>query len=102
GALDMGADDYVVKPFGFAELLARIRANLRRAQPGTGAHLRSGPLLIDTRTREVSVDGRPRTPAGSTRGSRSSSVPGTPTSTGRRRPSTCTSRRCAASSPCLD
>jgi DNA-binding response OmpR family regulator len=61
GALDMGADDYVVKPFGFAELLARIRANLRRAQPGTGAHLRSGPLLIDTRTREVSVDGRPIT-----------------------------------------
>jgi DNA-binding response OmpR family regulator len=58
GALDMGADDYVVKPFGFAELLARIRANLRRAQPGTGAHLHSGPLLIDTRTREVSVDGR--------------------------------------------
>ena len=59
GALDMGADDYVVKPFGFAELLARIRANLRRAQPGSGAHLRSGPLLIDTRTREVSVSGRP-------------------------------------------
>ncbi len=58
GALDMGADDYVVKPFGFAELLARIRANLRRAQPGTGAHVRSGPLLIDTRTREVSVSGR--------------------------------------------
>jgi DNA-binding response OmpR family regulator len=61
GALDVGADDYVVKPFGFAELLARIRANLRRAQPGTGAHLRSGPLLIDTRTREVSVSGRPVT-----------------------------------------
>jgi DNA-binding response OmpR family regulator len=59
GALDMGADDYVVKPFGFAELLARIRANLRRAQPGTGAHLQTGALLIDTRTREVTVAGRP-------------------------------------------
>jgi DNA-binding response OmpR family regulator len=58
GVLDMGADDYVVKPFGFAELLARIRANLRRAQPGTGAQLHSGPLLIDTRTREVSISGR--------------------------------------------
>jgi DNA-binding response OmpR family regulator len=59
GALDMGADDYVVKPFGFAELLARIRANLRRAQPGPGAHLNSGPLFIDTRSREVNVLGRP-------------------------------------------
>ncbi|HEX4432023.1 MAG TPA: response regulator transcription factor [Frankiaceae bacterium] len=58
GALDVGADDYVVKPFGFAELLARIRANLRRAQPGTGAHLRCGPLVIDTRTRDVSIAGR--------------------------------------------
>lgn len=58
GVLDMGADDYVVKPFGFAELLARMRANLRRAQPGTGAQLHSGPLLIDTRTREVSISGR--------------------------------------------
>jgi DNA-binding response OmpR family regulator len=59
GALDVGADDYVVKPFGFAELLARIRANLRRAQPGTGAHLQTGALFIDTRTREVTVSGRP-------------------------------------------
>jgi DNA-binding response OmpR family regulator len=57
-ALDLGADDYVVKPFGFAELLARIRANLRRTQPGNGAQLRAGPLLIDTRTRDVNASGR--------------------------------------------
>jgi DNA-binding response OmpR family regulator len=57
GALDLGADDYVVKPFGFAELLARIRANLRRTQPGIGSQLRAGPLLIDTRTRDVTSNG---------------------------------------------
>ncbi len=57
-ALDVGADDYVVKPFGFAELLARIRANLRRTQLGTGSHLKVGLLVIDTRSREVTVAGR--------------------------------------------
>ncbi len=61
GALDSGADDYVVKPFGFAELLARIRANLRRTRPGTGSHLTAGPLLVDTRSREVTVAGQPVT-----------------------------------------
>ena len=58
-ALDLGADDYVVKPFGFAELFARIRANVRRSLPGTAAQLRAGELVIDTRTREVSMAGRP-------------------------------------------
>ena len=55
-ALDLGADDYLVKPFGLAELLARIRAVLRRSRPGTPEQLRCGPLLVDLRTRRVLVD----------------------------------------------
>ena len=53
-ALDAGADDYLVKPFGLGELLARIRAALRRARPG-GDVIRHGPLAIDLRTRKVTV-----------------------------------------------
>jgi DNA-binding response OmpR family regulator len=53
-ALDAGADDYLVKPFGLAELQARIRAVLRRVRPG-GELIRHGPLTIDLRTRKVSV-----------------------------------------------
>ncbi len=51
--LDMGADDYLVKPFSFAELLARIRARLRRAgmqpitPPSTSPALRAGDLILD-------------------------------------------------------
>ena len=56
-ALDAGADDYLVKPFGLAELLARIRAVLRRVRPG-GDVLRHGPLAVDLRTRKVTVHGR--------------------------------------------
>jgi DNA-binding response OmpR family regulator len=55
-ALDAGADDYLVKPFGLSELLARIRAVLRRVRPGTEA-IRHGPLAVDLRTRKVSVAG---------------------------------------------
>jgi DNA-binding response OmpR family regulator len=55
-ALDAGADDYLVKPFGLGELLARIRAALRRARPG-GDVIRHGPLAVDVRTRKVAVDG---------------------------------------------
>lgn len=56
-ALDEGADDYLVKPFGLAELLARIRAVLRRGQR-TGVELmRHGSLSVDLRTRKVSVNG---------------------------------------------
>ena len=54
--LEWGADDYVVKPFGFRELVARIRAVLRRsAQPAgsAGSELRFGDVQLDTRTREV-------------------------------------------------
>ena len=56
-ALDAGADDYLVKPFGLAELLARIRAVLRRVRPD-GEMIRHGPLTVDLRTRKVTVHGR--------------------------------------------
>jgi DNA-binding response OmpR family regulator len=50
-ALDEGADDYLVKPFGLAELLARIRAVLRRRRPSGPEILRHGPLELDLRTK---------------------------------------------------
>src|SRR5580765_6155517 len=54
--LDCGADDYLVKPFDFGELLARIRALVRRGrQPLLPERLTIGPLTIDTRTRQVRV-----------------------------------------------
>lgn len=72
--LELGADDYVVKPFGLRELVARMRAVLRRARPepagegaepaagdadgpGTGGHQVFGPLEIDRRSRRVTVNG---------------------------------------------
>ena len=56
--LDFGADDYIVKPFGMAELLARIRARLRRSQPKAVADtLTSGQLSIDRRAHKVFVCG---------------------------------------------
>jgi two-component system response regulator MprA len=51
--LDAGADDYVVKPFALEELLARIRALLRRSTPTTDGVLRFADLELDTGTREV-------------------------------------------------
>jgi len=57
-ALDQGADDYLVKPFGLAELLARIRAVLRRIQPARVEVLRHGPLVMDLRAHKVTVAGR--------------------------------------------
>ncbi len=56
--LDAGADDYVVKPFAFDELLARIRAQLRRTHPQAAEVLRFGDLAMDTTTREVARAGR--------------------------------------------
>jgi DNA-binding response OmpR family regulator len=56
-ALDQGADDYLVKPFGLAELLARIRAVLRRTRPAVPELLQYGSLVVDPRTRKVTVDG---------------------------------------------
>jgi two-component system response regulator MprA len=51
--LEAGADDYLPKPFAFEELLARIRAVLRRRSPGTESVIRVGDLEIDTECREV-------------------------------------------------
>jgi two-component system, OmpR family, KDP operon response regulator KdpE len=56
-ALDAGADDYVTKPFGMDELLARLRAALRRAQPETEPVLRIGDLEIDLEQRAVRSNG---------------------------------------------
>jgi two-component system, OmpR family, KDP operon response regulator KdpE len=58
-ALDLGADDYVAKPFGVGELLARIRAALRRAAPvmPDGAVLRFGRIEIDLEKRVVKAGG---------------------------------------------
>jgi DNA-binding response OmpR family regulator len=58
--LESGADDYVTKPFGLAELRSRIRAVLRRAGPRALGDqvLAVGPLTLDRGTREVHVDGR--------------------------------------------
>jgi two-component system KDP operon response regulator KdpE len=59
-ALDAGADDYVVKPFGAEELMARIRAALRRAAPGEAPPVfTSDELMIDFAKRTVLVQGTP-------------------------------------------
>jgi DNA-binding response OmpR family regulator len=59
--LEAGADDYVTKPFGPAELRSRIRAVLRRAGPRAlgDEMLQSGPIVLDRRSRRVSVRGEP-------------------------------------------
>lgn len=59
-ALDMGADDYVTKPFGIPEFLARVRAALRHAGRGKSAEavFSSGPLEVDRESRQVRVRGQ--------------------------------------------
>ena len=57
--LDLGADDYLLKPFSMAELLARIRALLRRSHTQTSPLLIVGDIHLDTGTREVSRNGQP-------------------------------------------
>jgi DNA-binding response OmpR family regulator len=56
--LDRGADDYVTKPFRFEELLARIRARLRREAAPEATELVAGGVVLDLRTRRARVDGR--------------------------------------------
>jgi two-component system KDP operon response regulator KdpE len=58
-ALDAGADDYVTKPFAIGELLARLRAALRRAGPPGEPTLTIGPITVDLEKHAVSVDGNP-------------------------------------------
>jgi two-component system, OmpR family, KDP operon response regulator KdpE len=58
-ALDAGADDYVTKPFGVDELLARLRAALRRAEPSGEPVLEIGELRVDLEARAVSFAGVP-------------------------------------------
>lgn len=62
-ALEGGADDYMSKPFRFAELLARVRVRLRQASESpvaadSGGFLQAGPLRLDLRTRRVSFAGK--------------------------------------------
>jgi DNA-binding response OmpR family regulator len=57
-AFARGCDDYVARPFHYDELLARIRAVLRRTSPSPSARLQAGAITVDRVTRRVSVAGR--------------------------------------------
>jgi DNA-binding response OmpR family regulator len=56
-ALDRGCDDFIARPFDYEELLARIRAVLRRTMPAPHETLRAGPITADLATRSVRVNG---------------------------------------------
>jgi two-component system KDP operon response regulator KdpE len=58
-ALDAGADDYVTKPFGIQELLARIRAHLRRTPEHPNAAIEVGDFVVDSDAHSITVAGRP-------------------------------------------
>src|SRR5258708_36350060 len=59
--LNSGADDYVIKPFAMAELIARLKALLRRPGGMLGVKLQSGNVVLDTISSTVQVEGRPLT-----------------------------------------
>ena len=57
--LELGADDYVTKPFAMPELVSRVKAVLRRTLPGEARFLRAGNLALDEERRETTLKGRP-------------------------------------------
>ena len=57
--IDAGADDYVTKPFHIEEVLARVRALIRRAAGHASSELTCGPVRLDTKASKVDVDGKP-------------------------------------------
>ena len=56
-SLDLGADDYLVKPFGMLEMVSRVKAVLRRSQPKTSRVLKAGGLTVNTAEHVVTADG---------------------------------------------
>ena len=56
--IDAGADDYVTKPFHIEEVLARVRALIRRASGHATSEITCGPLVVDTKTSKATVDGK--------------------------------------------
>jgi two-component system OmpR family response regulator len=56
--MDAGADDYVAKPFHMEELMARVRAQVRRAAGHAKSELECGPILLDTKSARVTCDGQ--------------------------------------------
>lgn len=56
--LDLGADDYLVKPFGMMEMVSRVKAVLRRCDPHKESQIHSGDIVMDTSSHQVRVSGK--------------------------------------------